>query len=81
PQLIKGAAIYSPCFHFDGWNTPWYYKLAPVGLPIVAKLPFWRNKTYSETDSLGIKDDRLREFMQGTETEGVIDDFPVSSLL
>ncbi len=81
PHLVKAAAIYSPCFRFDGCNTPWYYKLAPVGLPIVAKLPIWRKRSYSETESLGIKDDRLREFMQSAETEGVIDQFPISSLL
>lgn len=77
----KAAAIYSPCFRFDGWNVPWYYKLAPLGLPVMVKFPWWRNKTYGETETMGIKDDRLRQFMAGTETEGVINDFPVLSLL
>lgn len=78
---IQAAAIYSPCFRYDGWNVPWYYKLAPVGLPIVTRLPWWKDKSYSETESLGIKDERLRKFMQDAETEGVIDDFPALSLL
>lgn len=78
---IKAAAIYSPCFRYDGWNVPWYYKLAPVALPIVTRLPWWKNKSYLETDSLGVKDERLRYFMEGAEAEGVIDEFPVQSLL
>ena len=81
PGLIKAAAIYSPCFRFDGWNVPWYYKLGPIGLPVMVKFPWWRNRSYAETESIGIKDERLRKFMQGAETEGVIDQFPVISLL
>jgi carboxylesterase len=81
PGTIKAAAIYSPCFRYDGWNVPWYYKLAPVGLPVMLKFPWWRNKTYPETESLGIKDERLRNFMEGAEADGVIDEFPAMSLL
>ncbi len=78
---IMATAIYSPCFRYDGWNTPWYYKLAPIGLPVMVKFPWWKNKTYPETESLGIKDERLRNFMEGTEADGVIDEFPALSLL
>lgn len=81
PHTIKAAAIYSPCFRYDGWNVPWYYKLAPLGLPVAVKFPWWRNKTYQETESLGIKDERLRGFMQGAQAHGVIDEFPALSLI
>ena len=81
PDTIKAAAIYSPCFRYDGWNVPWYYKLAPIGLPIMVKFPWWRYNTYPETESLGIKDVRMRQFMQGAEAEGVIDEFPALSLV
>lgn len=81
PHIIKAAAIYSPCFRYDGWNVPWYYKLAPIGLPVMVKFPWWKHKSYPETESVGIKDERLRKFMQGAEAEGVIDAFPVLSLL
>lgn len=81
PGTVKATAIYSPCFRYDGWNVPWYYKLAPVALPVMLKFPWWRSKTYSETESLGIKDERLRNFMEGAEAEGVIDEFPALSLL
>lgn len=77
---IAATAIYSPCFRFDGWNVPWYYKLAPVGLPVVTKLPWCRHRSYSETETLGIKDERLRTYMASAEAEGVINDFPVLSL-
>ena len=77
----SASAIYSPCFRFDGWNVPWYYKLAPIGLPLMVKFPWWQDKTYGETETLGIKDNRLRQFMAGAETEGVINDFPALSLL
>lgn len=81
PQTIKAAAIYSPCFRYDGWNVPWYYKLAPIGLPFMVHFPWWRYKTYAETDSMGIKNPRLRQFMASAETEDVIDEFPAISLL
>ncbi len=81
PDLIQSTAIYSTCFRYDGWNVPWYYKLAPLGLPLMLKFPWWRHMTYPETESLGIKDARMREYMAGSETEGVIDQFPALSLL
>lgn len=81
PDLIDATAIYSPCFRFDGWNVPWYYKLAPYGLPVMVKLPWVRTFSFAETESLGIKDDRLRQFMQSAQAEGVIDEFPTLSLL
>lgn len=81
PEKAKATAIYSPCFYFDGWNTPWYYHLAPWGLPIAIKMPWWRNKTYGETETMGIKNERLRQFMAGAETQGVINDFPAVSLV
>ena len=81
PGLIQAAAIYSPCFRYDGWDVPWYYKLGPIGIPVMLQFPWWQNRTYAETPSLGIKDQRMREFMQSAEAEGVIDDFPLRSLL
>ncbi|NDF12578.1 MAG: alpha/beta fold hydrolase [Proteobacteria bacterium] len=81
PDTIRATAIYSPCFQFDGWNTPWLYKFSPA-LPMMVRLfPSWRDKTYPETESLGIKDERLRNFMQGAEAKGVIDEFPAVSLV
>ena len=80
PGTIKAAAIYSPCFRYNGWNVPWYYKLAPIGLPVMMRVPRWRKRAYAETETLGIKDERLRRFMAGAEAEGVIDQFPAISL-
>ena len=80
PGVIAASAIYSPCFRFDGWNVPWYYKLAPVGLPVMMHVPRWRERSYRETETLGIKDARRRQFMQGANAEGVIDTFPAVSL-
>jgi carboxylesterase len=80
PELISACAIYSPCFRYDGWNVPWYYKLGPLGIPIIAHIPILRNFSYPETPTLGIKDERLRRFMQSSNTEGVIDEFPLLAL-
>ncbi len=80
PGTIASTAIYSACFRFDGWNVPWYYRLGPLGMPVMVRCPWWKNCSYSETESLGIKDDRLRNFMVGAEAEGVIDQFPVISI-
>ena len=81
PGMVKATAIYSPCFYFNGWNVPAYYKLAPVVLPVLIKFTWGQNKTFPETESLGIKDARLRNFMEGAEAEGVIDEFPAPSLV
>lgn len=81
PELIKATAVYSPCFRYDGWNVPWYYRLAPLCLPLMVKFPWLRDFTYPETASLGIKDARMRRFMQGAEAQGVMEEFPVTSLL
>src|SRR5689334_17928637 len=27
PSIFRAVAIYSPCFHYDGWNVPSYYPL------------------------------------------------------
>jgi carboxylesterase len=80
PGLLKAVALYSPCFRYDGWNVPLHYRLLTY-LPLwTASLPWFRDITFSETPSIGIKDEKLRRAMQKLSSEGVIDDFPVPSL-
>lgn len=79
--LFDAVALYSACFRYDGWNVPAHYKLAPYFLPWLSKLPIVRHISYAETDSIGIKDERLRNAMKKLSAEGVIDDFPMLSLV
>lgn len=78
--LLGATAIYSACFRYDGWNVPSYYKWLSY-LPLwTSKIPRFKDIKFSETPSIGIKDERLRRAMQRLSTEGVLDDFPVPAL-
>ena len=80
PQVIRATAIYSACFKYDGRKAPFRYRFAPA-LAVALKLRHWQRKSYPETPELGIKDERMRRFMQSAEAEGVVDEFPAQSVL
>lgn len=80
PDMLKAVALYSPCFRYDGWNVPSYYRYLSY-LPLwTAQLPGFKDIKFSETPSIGIKDERRRQAMKRLSAEGVIDEFPVPSL-
>jgi carboxylesterase len=81
PHIIKATAIYSPCFNYDGWDVPFYYPLLSRNIGWLAYIPFLNRLSFQETDSIGIKDERLRKFMEGAEAEGVLEEFPARSLV
>ena len=81
PGTIAATAIYSPLFNFDGWNVPFYYPIMARNIPWLSKIPFMDRLSFSETESIGIKNERLRKFMQGAEAEGVINEFPGKSMV
>src|SRR5476651_6076 len=58
PQ-IKGAAVYSMLFEYDGWNMPKITLGAPV-IQAVANLPLLRSLSFVQPAPYGFKDERLR---------------------
>ncbi len=80
PSLFTANALYSPCFRYNGWNVPLHYKILSFAPLSLAEIPIFRNYSFGETESIGIKDDRLRKAMQQLSTEGVLDEFPVRAL-
>lgn len=78
---VQATAIYSPCFRYDGWNVPWYYPVLSYNIGWLSRIPFMDRLSFSETDSIGIKDERLRHIMESMTAEGVIEDFPGKGLV
>jgi carboxylesterase len=58
PQ-IRGAAVYSMLFEYDGWNMPKITMGAPV-IQSVANLPLIRRISFVQPHPYGLKDLRLR---------------------
>jgi carboxylesterase len=56
---IKGAAVYSMLFEYDGWNMPKIMLGAPV-IQAVANLPLLRRLSFVQPHPYGLKDERLR---------------------
>jgi len=81
PGLLKAVAIYSPCFRYDGWNVPFYYPLLSRNISWLSHIPFLDRLSFSETDSIGIKDERRRQLMMNMLSQGVIEDFPGKGLV
>ena len=81
PDLIKAVAIYSPCFRYDGWDVPFYYPLLSSQIGWLSLIPFLDRISFSETTSLGIKDQRMRRMIEGMQGEGILDKFPGKGLV
>jgi carboxylesterase len=58
PQ-IRGAAVYSMLFEYDGWNMPRITTGAPL-IQAVANLPLLRSLSFVQPHPYGLKDERLR---------------------
>ena len=56
---IRGAAVYSVLFEYDGWNMPKITMGAPV-IQAVANLPLLRRLSFVQPSPFGLKDERLR---------------------
>jgi carboxylesterase len=81
PQ-IKGAAVYSMTFEYDGWNMPRWGAAAPL-IQLVAHLPLVRRISLEEPYPYGLKDLRLREAASRPDNNlipGAIDRMPLGSL-
>lgn len=76
PDLIKAVAIYSPCFHYDGWDVPRHYTMLSPHIGWLSRVPFLDRLNFRENQSLGIKDDRMRRLVEDMAGEGMLDKFP-----
>ncbi|MDQ0455741.1 alpha/beta hydrolase [Rhizobium paknamense] len=81
PDLVKAAALYSPCFHYDGWNIPRHYALMARQIRWLSKIPFMDRLNFQETASMGIKDERIRKMVSSMSNEGVLESFPGRGLV
>jgi carboxylesterase len=60
-QRIRGCAVYSMTYRYDGWNMKrWYSGVVPLVRPF-ANLPGFRQLSFAEPHPFGLKDERLRE--------------------
>ncbi|MFT4184711.1 MAG: alpha/beta fold hydrolase [Rhizobium sp.] len=81
PETIHAVAIYSPCFHYDGWDVPFYYPLLSSQIGWLSRIPFLDRLNFRETASLGIKDERMRRLVGGMAGEGILEKFPGRGLV
>lgn len=81
PKAIDAVAIYSPCFHYDGWDVPFYYPLLSSQIGWLSRIPFLDRLSFKETASLGIKDQRMRRLIEGMAGEGILEKFPGKGLV
>ncbi|MBS0360338.1 MAG: alpha/beta fold hydrolase [Proteobacteria bacterium] len=80
PQ-IKGAAVYSMLFEYDGWNMPKITTAAPL-IQSVANLPFVRSMSFLMPHPFGFKDPKLQELADSLETmnPGALDRMPLGCM-
>jgi carboxylesterase len=60
PEKISHVVALSTALHFDGWANPWYTFL----LPLARYVPFVQSASVNEEEPFGLKDQRMREFIQ-----------------
>ena len=70
PAQIDGLGIYGVSFRYDGWSIPrisqWMSRLLPLARP----LGIGKKRHFLERPPYGIKDERLREFIFKSMSEG-----------
>lgn len=78
---IRSVALYSPCFTYDGWGISRTNAFLARRARIVRHIPFFRRIRFAESESLGIKDARLRARLAGLPSSGLLDFFPAHGLI
>lgn len=80
---LRGTAVYSMTYRYDGWNMPrWYSAVTPYMQPF-AGLPVIRTLSFTEPYPFGLKDERLRDGMaatQGAVIPGALDKIPMGAM-
>ena len=80
--LIDSVAIYAPALDYDGWNQPWWGRLARVFKDVLIRIPRVRKAHIEETHPFGIKNDRMRKILLNSPESmgGMLSHFPALSL-
>ena len=76
---IRAATVYSPLFNYDGWNTPFYYRLNEFTVPLAVHLGVSRWISLRERHPFGIKSSRRRALL-ADGMRGTLPAFPVDTL-
>lgn len=70
PSQIKGAAIYSITFYYDGWSIPFYAKKLFFLLRWFHRLNLFQDKFFIEQPPYGLKDERIRKTVSDSMLSG-----------
>ncbi len=70
PSKVKAVVCFSPTLFFDGWNTPKIQWL----LPIVSRTPLQYYFYFKEESPYGIKNERLRRFVDRYYADASLND-------
>jgi carboxylesterase len=73
---VAAVAALSTTLYYDGWNTPWYRFLSPLGY----FTPLRHRMVIRETSPFGIKNERLREWIERQVSAGPISAIGASAL-
>lgn len=73
---IAAVGALSTTLYYDGWNTPWYRFLSPLGY----FTPLRHRMVIRETSPFGIKNERLREWIERQVAAGPISAVGASAL-
>lgn len=78
---IKGAAVYSMLFEYDGWNMPKITLGAPV-IQAVANLPLLRSLSFAMPHPFGFKDPKMQELAGSIDSliPGALDRMPLGCM-
>jgi carboxylesterase len=66
PADVQGVKLYSPTLWLDGWRVPWYAR----AFRLVTQKWLARLISFPAPHQFGIKDQRIREFVQGAMAAG-----------
>ena len=73
---VAAVGALSTTLYYDGWNTPWYRFLSPLGY----FTPLRYHMVIRETSPFGIKNERLREWIERQVAAGPISAVGASAL-
>jgi len=73
---VAAVGALSTSLYYDGWNTPWYRFLSPLGY----FTPLRYRMVIRETSPFGIKNERLREWIERQVAAGPISAVGASAL-
>ncbi len=78
---VGKVAIYAPALDYDGWNQPVWSRAARVFKDVLIHVPAMRDMRFQESHPFGVKDDRIRRFIENpSNLDGALPYFPARAL-